>query len=77
MATKKLVKKEAEITSSSESIDSNKVLTEILLELKRQTEYMDRLDWKFWKLQTMLELVAADNGYVFEVNEDGITFNEE
>lgn len=48
----------------------NNVQLEILNELKKHTAYYERMDWKLWMIQKMIESIAKENGYVFEVNSE-------
>lgn len=50
------------MTQSSSSIQE-----EILNELKKQTEYMNRIDWKLWVMMNMIENIARESGYEFEI----------
>lgn len=43
------------------------IQTEILAELKKHSEYFERMDWKLWMLQNMIESIAKENGYTFDV----------
>ena len=70
MVTKKLVKKE-------ESAADISIEAQMLVEMRKQTEYLHRLDWKVWKLQSMLEMIAEENGYEFDIKENGIKFTDE
>jgi hypothetical protein len=40
---------------------------ETLAELKKHTEYLNRIDWKLWVMMNMFESIARDQGYEFEV----------
>lgn len=48
---------------------SDLVLSQILEELKKQNEYFERIDWKLWVLQNIVELVARENGYQFDITQ--------
>jgi len=39
----------------------------ILLELKKHTEYLHRVDWKLWMIMNMFRTVGEENGYTFSV----------
>jgi hypothetical protein len=41
--------------------------SEILNELKKQTEFFERIDWKLWMIQNMIESIAKESGYTFDV----------
>jgi len=43
------------------------IQSEILAELKKHTEYFERMDWKLWMIQNMIESIAKENGYTFDV----------
>lgn len=38
---------------------------EVLEELKKQTEYFHRIDWKLWMLMNMVRIIGEENGYTF------------
>ena len=38
---------------------------EVLEELKKQTEYLHRVDWKLWMLMNMVRIIGEENGYTF------------
>lgn len=63
MATKKLT-----------PIEHKEPTTEdfILLELKKQTEYLNRIDWKQWVTMNIVKKIAEENGYTIDeiVKED-------
>jgi hypothetical protein len=46
------------------------VQKEILAELKTQTEYIHRMDWKLWVIMGMIKLIGEENGYTFKSHED-------
>lgn len=46
------------------------VQKEILAELKKQTEYSHRIDWKLWVIMGMIKLIGEENGYTFKSHED-------
>lgn len=73
MATKKLTpvtrtsaKKADEkttVTKSSEVFDQSLLLEE----LKKQTEYMHKIDWKLWMIMNMVQIIGEENGYRFKM----------
>jgi hypothetical protein len=42
----------------------------ILEELKKQTEYLHRMDWKLWMLMNMVQIIGEENGYSFKFYSD-------
>lgn len=55
--------------------------TEVLEELKKQTEYLHRVDWKLWMLMNMVRIIGEENGYTFRLHQglsdmDNIKENE-
>lgn len=38
----------------------------ILLELRKQNEYLHRMDWKFWSIMQMVKIIGEENGYMFD-----------
>jgi hypothetical protein len=42
---------------------------EVLEELKKQTEYLHRVDWKLWMLMNMVKIIGEENGYRFTFNQ--------
>jgi hypothetical protein len=72
MATaKKLtpVKRTAKSTSEVEQgaiVEAPNYQEEILAELKKQSEYMHRMDWKLWVIMGVMKNIAEDNGYSFD-----------
>lgn len=44
------------------------VQQEILTELKKHTEYLSRIDWKLWVTMNMIESIARESGYEFEID---------
>jgi hypothetical protein len=51
--------------------------SEILNELKKQTEFFERIDWKLWMIQNMIESIAKENGYTFDVdNTESVSIEE-
>jgi hypothetical protein len=54
-------------TKSTASKDSKPDVTqkEVLEELKKQTEYLHRVDWKLWMLMNMVRIIGEENGYTF------------
>jgi hypothetical protein len=55
-------------TKSTASNDSKPEVTqkEVLEELKKQTEYLHRVDWKLWMLMNMVRIIGEENGYTFK-----------
>jgi hypothetical protein len=41
---------------------------ETLAELKKHTEYLNRIDWKLWVMMNMFESIAREQGYEFEIH---------
>lgn len=39
----------------------------ILLELRKQNEYLHRMDWKFWTIMSMVKVIGEENGYLFDI----------
>ena len=70
MATKKLTPVKPSATSAT-SAEKEAPTTEqlILLELQKQTEYFNRMDWKLWMLMNMVKIIGEENGYTYEINE--------
>lgn len=52
-------------TKSTPSKDSEVTQKEVLEELKKQTEYFHRIDWKLWMLMNMVRIIGEENGYTF------------
>lgn len=52
-------------TKSTASKDSGVAQKEVLDELKKQTEYFHRIDWKLWMLMNMVRIIGEENGYTF------------
>lgn len=55
--------------------------TEVLEELKKQTEYLHRVDWKLWMIMNMVRIIGEENGYTFRLHQglsdmDNIKENE-
>jgi hypothetical protein len=67
MATKKLapVKKETTV-SMSNSTEGKYADMLILEELQKQTEFLNRMDWKLWTMMNMMKIIGEENGYVFK-----------
>ena len=87
MATaKKLTPVKRSTKKVDESVDqeSTSLLytqTEILEELKKQTEYLHRADWKLWMIMNMVRIIGEENGYTFRLHQglsdmDNIKENE-
>jgi len=55
-------------TKNTASKDSKPEVTqkEVLDELKKQTEYLHRVDWKLWMLMNMVRIIGEENGYTFK-----------
>ena len=45
----------------------------MLLELRKHTEYMHRMDWKLWMIMNMIKLIGEENGYMFKTNDEDKT----
>jgi hypothetical protein len=53
------------------------IQSEILNELKKHTAYFERMDWKLWMIQNMIESIAKENGYTFDVdNAESVSIEE-
>jgi hypothetical protein len=70
-------------TKDTTSADSSPLFTqtEVLEELKKQTEYLHRVDWKLWMLMNMVRIIGEENGYTFRLHQglsdmDNIKENE-
>ena len=70
-------------TKDTKSADSSPLFTqtEVLEELKKQTEYLHRVDWKLWMLMNMVRIIGEENGYTFRLHQglsdmDNIKENE-
>jgi hypothetical protein len=70
-------------TKDATSADSSPLFTqtEVLEELKKQTEYLHRVDWKLWMLMNMVRIIGEENGYTFRLHQglsdmDNIKENE-
>jgi hypothetical protein len=61
MATEKLTPVKPEAEKSVNEL--------ILLELQKQSEYLNRLDWKFWMMYNIVKVIAEENGYDIETKE--------
>ena len=64
----KTVKATTKVENSNDTDLS--VQKEILAELKTQTEYIHRMDWKLWVIMGMIKLIGEENGYTFKSHED-------
>lgn len=53
-----------------ETIEKSESLDLILAELKKQTEYLHRMDWKLWMLMNMVQIIGEENGYSFKFYSD-------
>jgi len=67
MATKKLTPVSPNVETKATKPD---VHQQILDELKKQTEYMHRTDWKLWMLMNVVNNIAEENGYTITIKED-------
>jgi hypothetical protein len=70
-------------TKDATSADASPLFTqtEVLEELKKQTEYLHRVDWKLWMLMNMVRIIGEENGYTFRLHQglsdmDNIKENE-
>lgn len=70
-------------TTAKDSADASPLFTqtEVLEELKKQTEYLHRVDWKLWMLMNMVRIIGEENGYTFRLHQglsdmDNIKENE-
>jgi hypothetical protein len=72
--TKKLtpVKRTAKNSAPVEEqpVEKSESLDLILQELKKQTEYLHRMDWKLWMLMNMVQIIGEENGYAFKFYSD-------
>ena len=63
----------SEEISSKVTIDDisfkDDVQERILIELRKQNEYLHRMDWKFWSIMQMITIIGQENGYMFDINE--------
>ncbi len=55
-----------DLTPVARKSSTSDVNSAILDELKKQTEYMHRMDWKLWVIMSMIKLIGEENGYTFE-----------
>lgn len=62
-------KVEAQPAPEQELDSSLYTRTEVLEELKKQTEYMHRMDWKLWMIMNMVRIVGEENGYTFRLHQ--------
>jgi hypothetical protein len=77
-------KAKAKATDTTDSAADPSALytrTEVLEELKKQTEYLHRVDWKLWMLMNMVRIIGEENGYTFRLHQglsdmDNIKENE-
>ena len=58
----------SKISTGDISINDN-VQDRILLELRKQNEYLHRMDWKFWVLMQMVKIIGEENGYDFSIEQ--------
>lgn len=68
-------KAKAKPTKATPKVDNSNdtalsVQKEILTELKTQTEYIHRMDWKLWVIMGMIKLIGEENGYTFKSHEE-------
>ena len=70
-ATKKEAapKAEEQSTQEKEELGSLYTRTEVLEELKKQTEYLHRADWKLWMIMNMVRIIGEENGYTFRLHQ--------
>lgn len=52
--------------NTTKSNEDHDVQSLILEELKKQTEYLHRVDWKLWVMMGMIKLIGEENGYTFK-----------
>lgn len=65
---------ETTVESSKESVDDqeplparskpNIELNDLIREIRIQNDYLNKIDWKLWKLMNMIATVCEENGYV-------------
>ena len=65
-------------TKNTTSKDSKPEVTqtEVLAELKKQTEYLHKVDWKLWMLMNMVRIIGEENGYTFRFGDNDTKENE-
>jgi hypothetical protein len=73
--------KSTEAPATPESSSPLFTQTEVLEELKKQTEYLHRMDWKLWMIMNMVRIIGEENGYTFRLHQglsdmDNIKENE-
>lgn len=66
---KRSTKAKPEVVSSIEPTPQINYQEEILIELRKQSEYMHRMDWKLWVIMGVMKNIAEDNGYEFDENQ--------
>jgi hypothetical protein len=78
-------KTKAKVASATDATESDPsavyTRTEVLEELKKQTEYLHRVDWKLWMIMNMVRIIGEENGYAFRLHQglsdmDNIKENE-
>jgi hypothetical protein len=68
MATKKLTPVKRPVQPDmSVSADDTTNLALILIEMKKQTDYLHSTDWKLWMLMNMIRIIGEENGYSFKL----------
>lgn len=65
---------ETTVESSQESVDDHEPLpdrskpdielNDLIKEIRIQNDYLNKIDWKLWKLMNMVAIVCEENGYV-------------
>ena len=45
---------------------NNKDLNNLIRELRIQNDYLNKIDWKLWKIMNMVSAVCEENGYDFK-----------
>jgi hypothetical protein len=76
-----VVASKAKTTTAKDDASPLFTQTEVLEELKKQTEYLHRVDWKLWMLMNMVRIIGEENGYTFRLHQglsdmDNIKENE-
>jgi hypothetical protein len=51
-------------SKANDEVDTQKLILE---ELKKQTAYMDRTDWKLWIIMNVLKVICEENGYRYDI----------
>lgn len=64
---------ETKVSTPSSGLDQEILvqLEEINHNLKKLYEIIYSSDWKQWKMMSMIEMIARDNGYNFSTSDDG------